>query len=445
MIDEFDVLVLGGGLAGISAALRATELGGKVCLIEKEALGAAGFQRRNALFLEAWGPILPSISWDEYKQDFQLKKETYSRSMKDKLEEMGVTLVEGEGMLVSATEINVQKPDGEYFLLRGRSVILAQGSGTRFPPTLPHEEGVVISIDEIAQLPILPEKILIIGAGVFACETALGLKNRGCKVFLCSEQKELIPEMDEDFNIEIERQLKEKKIKILAGKKLVSFYKNGAELEITLETGIKFAVQQIIIAGDRFGVGPDAEIEKLGVRLGEHQKIFVDEGMMTSLPGVYAVGSITGELTSETLSQEEGKVAAENALGKKRKLNLEWVPQTVRLSPELSYVGCTMQTAGRQGFHPVEGVFERDSSIDDHGIVTQNRDKFKIVADKRSRLIVGVQVISRQSVDWMPLILLLIKKGVTVGNLANLTHSEGAGIKGLCEAARKCLLALKTQ
>jgi dihydrolipoamide dehydrogenase len=302
----------------------------------------------------------------------------------------------------------------------------------------------VISIDEISQLQDLPEKILVIGNGLFAVETALGLQKRGRKVFLCSEQKELIPEMDVDFNAEIERQLKEKKIKILAGKKLISFYKNGDELGVTLETGIKFTVQQIIIADARSGVKEASELESLGIRLGEHQKIFVDEGMMTSLPGVYAVGSITGELTSDTLSQESGKIAAENALGKKRKLNLEWVPQTVRLCPDLAYVGCNMMTAGNQGFHPVEGVFEGELNASMNSSYSQKGKRFKIVADKRSRLIVGAQLISDQSSEWISMILLLIKKGATVANLANSTYPEGAEINGLCRAAQNCLRALKS-
>ena len=161
----------------------------------------------------------------------------------------------------------------------------------------------------------------MLGGGIFACETALGLHMRGCKVFLCHEQKKLFPQMDEDFNLEIERQFKEKKIKILPEKKMISIFKNGDELEITLETGIKLSVHQIIIAGDRLGNEANYDAEKLGVRLGEYQNILVDDSMLTSLPGVYAVGSVTGELMSDMLSQEEGKVAAENAMGKKRQLN----------------------------------------------------------------------------------------------------------------------------
>ena len=443
-MEKFDVLVLGGGLAGVSAALRATELGGKVCLIEKGDIGLVGFHRRNTLFMETRCSVLPSVSWDEYRTVLNSETEAYCRSMREKLDAVGVSVVEGEGRLTNSAEISVQKKDGENLLLKGKSVILAYGSNTRFPSTLPHEDGVVISIEEVSQLSTLPENVLIIGGGSFASETALGLRKRGCKVFLCYEQKELFPEMDEDFNVEIERQLKEKKIKILAGKKLVSFYKNRAELGVTLETGIKFSVHQIIIAGDRSGVEEIAETEKLGIRLGEHQKIFVDEGMMTSLPGVYAVGSIAGELTSDTLSQEEGRVAAENALGKKRKLNREWVPQIARLFPEVAYVGCNMKTAGHQGFHPVEGVFEGDSNVGGNSSFPQTMEKYKIVADKRSRLIVGAQIISDQSSDWISMLLLLIKKGVTVGNLANSIHSEGARIKGLCEAARNCLRALKS-
>lgn len=441
-MEEFDVLVLGGGLAGVSAALRAAELGGRVCLIEKANTGQAGFQRRNSLFIQKG--LLPGMSWDEYKDILKTETEQYSQSVNERLTVAGVTLMAGEGSLASATEVNVEKSENEHLLLKGKAVILAYGSAPRFSSTLPREDGVVIPIDAIPQLAELPEKVLVVGGGGFASETALGLHKRGCKVFLCYEQKELFPEMDEDFNVAIERQFKQKKIKILPGKKLISIYKNGTELEITLETGIKFSVHQIIITGDRSGLQENGVAEKLGIRLGEHQKIFVDDSMMTSLPGVYAVGSATGELTSDTLSMEEGKVAAENAMGKKRQLNQEWVPQVARLSPDVAYVGCSMKTAGRQGFHPVEGLFEEEFTGEENAPFPQAGGKYKIVADKRSRLIVGAQIISHQAADWIPLLLLLIKKGVTVGNLANSITSEGAKINGLCEAARNCLRAVKS-
>ena len=442
-MENFDVLVLGGGLSGVSAALRAAELGGSVCLIEKSCLGKAGFQRRNALFME--NNITPSMSWEEYGKVLNSETEIYSQALREKLNVAGVSVIEGEGSLASSTEISVQKNEGEHLLLRGKSVILAYGSEARFSATLPREEGVVISIDEVAELPVLPEKVLVVGGGLFASEAALGLHNRGCKVFLCHEEKELFPQMDKDFNLEVESQFKEKKIKILPGKKLISIYKNGDELEITLETGIKFSVHQIIIAGDRLGMEVNNVAEELGVRLGDHKKIFVDDSMLTSLPGVYAVGSIAGELTSNTLSQEEGKVAAENAMGKKRQLNREWVPQIARLIPDVAYVGCSMKTAPQQGFHPVEGVFEENLNSPKNVSSQQSKGKYKVVADKRSRLIVGVQIISQQAADWMPMLLLLIKKGVTVGNLANCTRSEGAEINALCEAARNCSQALKSR
>ncbi len=443
-MEKFDVLVLGGGLTGISAALRVAELGGSVCLVEKKSLGQAAFQRRNALFVERRCPIVLSVSWEEYRKVLHSEAEQYSQSVKEKLDAASVSVVEGEGRLASPTEVNVEKSDGEHLLLTGRSVILAYGSDPRFSTTLPYEEGIVISIDEIPRIAALPEKVLVVGGGLFASETALGLHKRGCKVFLCYEQKELFPKMDEDFNVAIERQFQEKKIKILPGKKLISIYKNGDELEITLETGVKFSVHQIVIAEGREGMGENKVAEKLGIRLGEHQKVFVDDSMMTSLPGVYAVGSITGELTSDTLSQEEGKVAAENAMGKKKTLNREWVSQVARLIPDVAYVGCSMKTALHQGFHPVEGVFEEDFTGAENIFFPKTRGKYKIVADKRSRLIVGVQIISDQAADWIPILLLLIKKGTTVGNLASSITSEGAKISGLYQAARNCLRALKS-
>ena len=440
-MKEFDVLVLGGGLAGISSALRAAELGGRVCLIEKDHLGQVGFQRRNLFYIKR--EVLSSVSWKDYRKVLSLEADRYSRLIREKLDVAGVTLMEGEGRLASLTEITFQSKKGEHKLLKGKAVVLAYGSDSRFSPTLPRQEGVVVSIDEIARLHVLPKKVLVLGGGIFASETALGLHMSGCKVFLSYKQKELFPQMDEDFNLEIERQLKERKIKILPGKKMTSIFKNGDELEITLERGIKFSVHQIIISGDRKGAELNFDAEKIGVRLGEHKNILVDDSMMTSLPGVYAVGSVTGELKSDILSQEEGKIAAENAMGKKRQLNRDWVPQIARLSHNVANVGCSMKTAPNQGFHAIEGLFE-ESFNEPRNLPLLQGGKYKVVADKRSRLIVGVQIISHQASDWMPILLLLIKKGVTVNNLANSIAPEGSKISGLCEAARNCLKALKS-
>ena len=433
------MMILGGGLSGVSAALRSAELGGRVCLIEKSKLGELGFRRRNALFMENNKQL--KLNWEEYKNELNIEVDKYSQFLEKKLSAAGVVVVEGEGRLASQNEISVQTENGEHLLFKGRSIILAYGSDCRFSPTLPHEERVVISIDEISQLSELPEKVLVVGGGLFATEAAMGLQSRGCKVFHCFEQKDLFPQLDEDFNKVVESQFKAKKIKVLPEKKIISIYKNGGEIEITLESGIKFSVNQIVIAVDRSGIQENDVAEKLGVRLGEHKNILVDDAMLTSLPNVFAVGSVTGELTSDTLSQEEGRIAAENAMGKKRQLNREWIPYTIRMHPCMSYAGCSMKTAPLQGFHPVEGIFEDNLNGTEGASLFQ---KYKIIADKRSRLVVGIQIISSQAADWIPMLLLLIKKGITVSNLANSTCSEGARINAISEAARNCLQALKS-
>ena len=160
------MLVLGGGLSGVSAALRAAQLGGSVCLIERGCLGKAGFQRRNGLFMK--NNITPSMSWEEYGKVLSSETEIYSQALREKLNVAGVSVIEGEGRLASSTEISVQKNEGEHLLLKGKSIILAYGSEARFSSTLPHEEGVVISIDEVAHLPVLPRKVLVVGGGLFA-------------------------------------------------------------------------------------------------------------------------------------------------------------------------------------------------------------------------------------------------------------------------------------
>ncbi|MZG54852.1 MAG: NAD(P)/FAD-dependent oxidoreductase [Nitrospinae bacterium] len=437
-MTEFDVVVLGGGLSGIRSALRAAELGGKVCLIEKDTLGRKGFIRRNILLSEIINERgKEQAHWKEHLNKKEKSAAQYSESLEKKLSEAGVVLVKGEGSLASQNEVLVQEENNSQ-LVKGKSLILASGSEPFFLPTLPHEENTIISIDEISQLEELPEKVLIVGSGKSGAEAAIGFQELGCKVFLCTDSAEILPEMDSEFNAKVEAQLKGRKIKVLANKNIISYFKNGPELEMTLETGIKFTTNLIVMADQRKGVEQNKIAESLGARLGLKGEILVDDLLMSSIPGVYGVGSISGNLVADSVAQEQGKVAAENAMGKKRQFVPEWVPVICRLVQNAGFVGCSMGSALEKGFHPVEGVSE------DVGFADAEPESFKIVADKRSKSVVGAQILSSQAGELIPMILLLIKKGVTVPNLAHSSSLEGTRFQGLCEAAKACLKAIKT-
>jgi len=435
----FDVVVVGGGLSGTQAALRVAELGGDVCLVEKEKIGKRGFLKRNILFTKyRHGNGYDSIKWSEQLDKQEKLAEEYSDSLKEKLEKAGVVLVEGDGNLASPNEILVQRIDKSQ-LIKGKSIILAWGSEPFFSSTLPREEHVIVAIDELNRFKSIPEKILIMGSGKWGSEAALGFQELGCKVFLCPNSDEIFPELDAEFNIKAEDQLKSRKIKILFNKKIISYFKDGNDLEMTLETGIKFTTNLIVMLDERKGMCQNKEVEKLGARLGNKGEILVDDGMMTSIPGVYGVGSISGMRVTDSMAKEQGKVAAENAMGKKRQINPELIPATTQLAQKIGYVGCSMKSALHQGFHPVEGVNENISLYDDAG-----PEVFKIVADKRSKLVVGVQMISSHVDELIPIILLLIKKGITVANLANSFSYEKTRFQGLCNAAKTCLKAMKS-
>ena len=179
--------------------------------------------------------------------------------------------------------------------------------------------------------------------------------------------------------------------KILANKKIISYFKNGTELEITLETGIKFTTNLIIMVDHRKGLEQNKLAENLGARLGLKGEILVDDLLMSSIPDVYCVGSTSGTLVADSIAQEQGKVSAENAMGKKRQFVPEWVPIVCKLAQNVGYVGCSMRSGLEKGFHPVEGIRE------DVGFSDKEVETFKIVADKRSKSVLGSQILSSQA------------------------------------------------
>jgi dihydrolipoamide dehydrogenase len=444
-MDEFDIAILGAGVSGVSAALRASELGAKVCLIEKGEVGGRCFHeglypaRRmmaqmadNGIRMQAGAENnLEEISM--LFEDAQQFSQAIGKKWVSTLKKKGVRIEFGEAVASGPNEVTIFGADEEK-LIRAKNIIFALGSRIVPPPTIPFDE-------DIFKTGKVPASVLILGGGDAGCELALLYNRLGSKTFLCAESTRLLEDHDPDVMDAIEREMKSHKVKVLLNKKVISIFKDTSAIDVSLEGGVKFSVQTIVLTSGRIAQTEGMNAEKFGIRMGERQQILVNEKMETTAKGVYAIGSVTGRESFDGLSEEEGRVAVENALGKDKSLNTDWIPKVIYTDPEIATVGCFSQEAHHKGFRGVEGRCDVES-LDSSMLRGDRRGFFKIVADKSSKKIIGGQIVCDRASEFIPLILLAIKKGLTVNSLARLTCGVSTQFQGIQQAAKACLRAM---
>lgn len=451
-MDEFDIAILGAGISGVSAATRAAELGAKVCLIEKGEIGGRCFHKglypirrmmaqmsRNGINmqLEAENRLIEISRLFEDAQQFS---RTIAGNRETALKEKGVRIEFGEGVPSGPNEIRIIR-SGEEKIIRAKKIIFALGSSIQPPPTIPFDGERIISRDDIFETGKVPASVLILGGGGTGCELALLYNKLGSKTFLCEEGPRLLENHDPDVTDAVEREMKSHKVKVLLNKKIVSIFKDAGSIDVSLEGGVKFSVATIVLTSGRMARTEGMNAQEFGIRMGEKQQILVNEKMETTTQGMYAVGSVTGRKSFDGLSEEEGRVAAENALGKDKNLNTDWIPQVIYVEPEIATVGCFARDAHHKGFRGVEGRCDIESL--DHALLEGKEHGFiKIVADKSSKKIIGGQIFCARASEIIPLILLAIKKGMTVNSLARLSSGVSTQFQGIEQAAKACLRAM---
>ncbi len=447
-MEPFDVVVLGGGLAGVSAALRAADLNGRVCLIEKERIGGSylkrGLYRQQRALHLAHNPNGASELPENGGFTRSIEgAEAVSVSWLKALADQGVQVEMGEGVVTGPGTVRVTRQDREL-ALETRTIILATGSAAVAPTTIPFEKDRILAPDEVFGLTQIPSQVLILGAGREGCELATLFNRQGSRTFLCDERPRLLPDSDPELGEVIEQEMKRKKIKLLLGKKVVSIFKTESGIDVSLEGGVKFSVNQIVIAGRRKAHTGCLSANALGVRLGEFGEVLVNESMETSAAGIFAVGSVTGRAANVSFTEEAARVAAGNAMGKKCTFDADWVPEILFTEPQVASVGCFAAQAHHKGYRAVEGRCDyRDT---DHARIHGGGGGFfKIAVDRVSRKVIGAQMVAPQASEFMPLILLMIRKGMAVTALTGLSCSPTGQFRGIREAARDCVRTLKSQ
>ncbi len=438
-MSTYDVGIIGGGPGGYVAAIKAAQMGGTVCLIEKGAWGGTCLNRgcipTKTLFsvaslathvqeAAAFGLQIKESAID-YAQVLAHKDAVVQRltgGIAQLLKGNEVNTLNGTATLTDKNTIAVNKPDGTTEEVHAKNVIIATGSDPAEPPVFEIDETHVLTTTGILNLTALPESLIIVGAGVSGCEFASIFNALGCRVTVL----ELLPTIlsTEDVHVirHIQLFMKRKGINIHTQAKLDHVKKTETRVTAVLESGEELTAEKILISIGRHFNTTGIGLENVGIRT-DNGKIRVNAQMQTTLPGIYAVGDVASRYLLAHVASAEGKVAAQNSLGKTATMDYQVIPWCVFTLPEIGRVGMTEKEATDEGYKVQVGRFPYTANGMALGM--RETDGFvKTVADTDSGDILGVHIVGAHASILIHEAAVAIRSGATVTDLADTVHAH---------------------
>lgn len=374
---EFDVLVIGAGVGGYPAAIRAAQLGARVGIVEKQYIGGtclnvgcipskallhvahlyAAFDEMSKMGIETAKPKIDMSVAVTYK-DKVVKQLT--GGVGQLLKANGVTIFEGMAEVQSPTQVRVTLNDGSTQDLRTGKLILANGSIPVRPPFPGIDGRNVIFSDEALSLAEVPASLICIGGGVIAVELACMLNAFGTDVTIVEMLPAIIANEDEEASRALAQSLTKRGVKIVTGAKVETIEDADGKKRVTATTsdGKKtFDADYVLVAVGRQAnpAGLDA-LAKAGLQM-ERGRVQANEKMEANLPGVYAIGDLVGRTWLAHVAETEGEVAGENATGHEAEMDYTVVPRPIFTFPEVASVGLTEKQARERNANIKVGKF----------------------------------------------------------------------------------------
>lgn len=364
MGKKFDVVVIGAGPGGYVAAIRASQLGKKVAIVEKEHMGGVCLNKGcipTKAVLKSAHSVHELADFKELGINVDLKGLDGSQALK-RANQISSKISKGVDYLMKKNKVEVFRGQGEFAgknslkvgseTLEFSSCIIATGAKYRSFPGLEHDGKRLIGAWEAIKMDKLPKSIGIIGAGAIGVEFAYFWNAFGVDVHIFELQKHLLPIEDEDSSKEIERAYKKYGIKLSLGVEKVSAKNNGKNVTITaIEKGKKadYKFDMGLIAVGMTGVIEGFGLEKIGVKT-EGGFIAVNDMYQTNIPHIYAIGDVAGPPLLAHAASHEGVVAAEHLAGKKpHKIDKMNIPGCTYCQPQVASVGYTERKLKEQG------------------------------------------------------------------------------------------------
>ncbi len=379
---KYDIIIVGSGPGGYVTAIRASQLGFKTAVVEKESLGGVCLN---------WGCIptkalLKSAQVYEYlkhvdqyglkaesiDKDFEavIKRsrgvaEGMSKGVQFLMKKNKIDVIEGFGKVKAGKKIDVTSKDGKVTEYSASHIIIATGARSRELPNLPQDGKKVIGYRQAMTLPSQPKSMIVVGSGAIGVEFASFYNSMGTEVTIVEFQPTIVPVEDKDVSKQFERSLKKAGIKIMTNSSVETVDTSGAGVKATVKTkkGEKNLEADILLSA----VGIKTNIENIGLEdvgiITDRDKILVNDWYQTNIPGYYAIGDVTPGPALAHVASAEGITCVEKIAGLHSEvIDYGNIPGCTYASPEIASVGLTEEQAKEQGYELKVGKFPFSAS-----------------------------------------------------------------------------------
>ncbi|TNJ67356.1 dihydrolipoyl dehydrogenase [Paenibacillus hemerocallicola] len=427
MSKTFDLVVLGGGIGGYSAAIRAAQLGKSVAIVERDKLGGTCLHKgcipSKALLRSAevyatmkradeFGVMANAVSFDLAKAQSRKSAivEQLHKGLQYLMTKHKIEVIRGNGRIIGPSifsprsgSVAVELEDGETDTLVPAQLIIATGSRPAMLPGLEADGKRIMTSDHALEMESLPASIAIIGGGVIGVEWATMLQEFGVEVTIVEAERRLLPTEDEEISRELERLFKKRGIRVMTGAKLlvdsVATEEDGVRMTVETAKGTEALTSEtMLVSVGRIANADGIGLENTDVRI-EKGVIKVNEFLQTTEPHIYAVGDVNGGLQLAHAAGHEGIAAAEHAAGKPtRKHPDHLVPRCVYTRPEVASVGWTEREAAEQGFELKTAKFSF-KPLGKALVLGENDGFVKVVVDAKTNDLLGVHMIGPHATD----------------------------------------------
>jgi len=451
----YDVVVIGSGPGGYSAAVRAGQYGLKTALIEKQPrLGGTcllvGCIPTKSLLhtADVWDYFKHSEEQGIQCNDPRLnypaavgRKDKivtkHSKGIDFLMRKNKVDVIKGYARLLSGGRIEVEGEQGKQ-IVETKNIILATGSEARMLPGLEPDPNLILTNIEILNLTTVPKTLGIVGAGAVGVEFASMFNRFGSKVTVMEMLPRAVPVEDEEVSKELEKYFKKTGIRMETGTKVESVRRNAASVSLTatLANGTKeeLEFEKLLVAVGRKPNTENLGLEKTRVEL-DRGFVKVDGQQRTAEPGVYAIGDIVaGTPQLAHVATAEGMIAVGNIAGKPRPpINRNRIPGATYTEPGIGSVGLTEAQARAQGYKVKVGKFPfvGDSKAT---ILGMHEGFVKVVSDEKLGEILGVHIIGPQGFELISEAVVAMEAEATVDTLVNTIHAHPTLYEALGEA-----------